>query len=141
MPAAPALPDESGDHRQRFQQGVDRAEADVDQVPAPGHLATGPLVIPGPLAVPGHLDAQHQVGAGPDLPGAGADPHPPRVPGDAVAELLQHVGEQGVLLEAVPAARAGDELGLQIGEVQRGHGADHHVDVLERDAQHVRVLQ
>ncbi len=59
--------------------------------------------------------------------------HAARQPGDAKADGLQRRLEQGVVLEAIAAAPAAYELGLEPIEVQPSRTADERIDGLEGD--------
>src|SRR6185437_7591930 len=71
----------------------------------------------------------------------GAEPHAGRQRPDLKAHLPQHGAEQRVLLEAIAAAAAGNQLGLQAVEIECDRKPKHHIEVLEGDAHRMREMQ
>jgi len=67
--------------------------------------------------------------------------HARRQPRDREPDLLQHGGEERVLLEAVSAARAVHQLRLQRRQVQPDRPPEEDIEVLERDVRRVREVQ
>src|SRR6266566_181252 len=57
------------------------------------------------------------------------------------AQRSQRRREQRVLLEAVAATAAGDELGLQAFEIEPDRPAEEDVQILERNMRRVRKMQ
>jgi hypothetical protein len=55
-----------------------------------------------------------------------------------VTERLEHVHEQGVLLEAVAAAPQRDQFVFHDGGVEHDRATEQHIEVFERDVAHVR---
>ena len=66
---------------------------------------------------------------------------PAQVPPHLVAEPFQGGGEDRAVLEAVAAPAAADELLLDGVEGDAGVLAEQHVDVVERERAHVRLVQ
>lgn len=101
------------------------AEADVDQE------ASG---------LPGNRHGQHVVGeCGQRCVGFLHPHHPPGQPVDAVPQLVEGVSEESVVLVAVAATAAGDELVEQRRGTEIGNrDAQQRVEVLERDRPAVR---
>ena len=66
---------------------------------------------------------------------------PSQVPSDLVAQPFEGGGEDRAVLEAVAAAAPADELLLDGVEGDAGVLAEQHVDVVEREGAHVRLVQ
>ena len=89
----------------------------------------------------GEIHPEDHVGPRAVRPIGGRHPADPRrEPGDAEAERVECGGEEVVLFEAVSAARAVDDLGFEIGEVERDGAAEQRVEVFEWDGGDMRRL-
>jgi hypothetical protein len=98
----------------------------LEECPEPEPDVREPLI----LAVP---DAEHQVRARPHDSARRTDTHPREQQVDLRAQRLVRVLQQQVLLEAVAAAAAGDELLLDVRSLERHRDPPVRIEVLERD--------
>jgi hypothetical protein len=87
------------------------------------------------------LDAQEHVGARRDEVARPLDANPRRERHRVEAEREEHVQEVAVLLEAVTAAARVHQLVLDRGRIEIDAAPEQDVEVLERDARHVRARE